>query len=440
MHPRTLPAPRPRGRLRALAAAGVLVLALASAAGPLAPAHAEDKDDKITRKQQIDQQIADLRGQLSDVNQNLTDTYLALARTELEIPDAQKNLDEAQQQAEQARQADEETGRRLDEAQKEEDRLQGVAQQGQQEVQRSDEQVRQLSLDAYKGGGVPDPASVFLGAAHPQDAVDRSMNYRLTLQTQGTRLDGLRTDQSLTDNSADRLGAVRREVADLKQQSEQTLQAKKDAEAQAQKAKSDLDALYTQQTQQKQDLEAKKAQYEGDQQNLQGQSDGLDQEIQDLTRQEREAAAKGTPERVVPANGGAPGVAASGFTRPVPGTMNSTFGWRFHPVFHYMKFHAGDDFPVGCGTPVHVAQDGVVLQNTSNSLAGNKVIVSHGVRNGKVITTSYHHLERFAASPGQTVKRGDVIGYVGATGDSTGCHLHFEVHEDGTPVDPAGYV
>ncbi len=436
------PSPRIPLHRRAVAAVGALVLAASSGVvlGPAPWAHAEDKDDKIKRKQEIDQQIEDLRGQLADVDQDLSDTYLALARTELEIPDAQQTLDDAQTELDDARLADQQTGERLTTAQQEEQRLQGESDEGQQEVDRSDEEMREVSLDAYKGGGVPNPATVFLGSADPQDAVDRSMNYRLTLESQGTRLDTLRTDQSVTDNATDRLGAVRTEIADLKVQAEQAVERKEEAEEGARTAKQTLDDLYAQQTQQKTDLEDKKTQFEGQETDLQGQSSTLDSEIQELTRTEREAAQAGTPTRTVPDNGGTGGASASGFIRPVPGKMNSTFGWRYHPIYHTRKFHAGDDFPVACGTPVHAAQDGQVIKETSGTAAGNKVIVSHGVMNGKVMTTSYHHLQKFAVSEGTSVKRGDVVGYVGTTGSSTGCHLHFEVHEDGTPVDPAGYV
>lgn len=427
---------------RALLALGAVLLLLAQTVvlGPLAPAHADDKGDKEKRKQQVDQQLEQLRGDLADVDKGLADTYLALAQTELQIPGAQADLQQAQQEAADAKRVDDDTARRLSDAEQELQRLEGDVTTGQQDVDRTDEDMKQMSLSAYKGDGMPSAASVFLGSADPQDSVDRSMNYTITLEAQGTRLTGLRTGQALTSNSADRVSAVRQEVADLKVQSQQTLQTKIDAESRAQTAKDDLDRLYTLQTQQKQDLETKKTQYEGQQSTLQTESDGLDKDIQELTRKEQEDAANGKPDRVMPSNGGSPGVSAKGFIRPVDAPYGSPFGWRIHPIFHTRKLHAGQDFPVACGTPVRAAQDGVVLATTQNAHAGNKLIISHGVLDGKVITTSYHHLSKFAAKPGQQVKRGDVVAYSGTTGDSTGCHLHFEVHENDTPVDPRGYL
>ena len=64
----------------------------------------------------------------------------------------------------------------------------------------------------------------------------------------------------------------------------------------------------------------------------------------------------------------------------------------------------------------------------------------HGIQNGRLMTSSYHHLQGFAASVGQQVSAGDTVGYVGTTGASTGCHLHFEIHEDGNAVNPGKYI
>ena len=111
-----------------------------------------------------------------------------------------------------------------------------------------------------------------------------------------------------------------------------------------------------------------------------------------------------------------------------------------HPIYGTRKLHAGVDFPVACGVPVGAAHSGRVIATTHNSGAGNKLILSHGVMNGHLVTTSYHHLQGFAKSVGDQVSAGDKIGYVGTTGSSTGCHLHFETHEDGNAVNPAKFL
>ncbi|WP_106507097.1 murein hydrolase activator EnvC family protein [Brachybacterium timonense] len=435
----------PRFPHRSLLAFGAAAVMVGQALLLGAPAALADgsKEDKMKERESINQQLEDLRIELDGVNEDLAQTYLDLAETEMKIPQAQQDLEDARAEQKEAEDEDARVGRRLGDAEAEEKRLSGEVSSGQEEVDASDKELAQVAISAYKGGGPPSPASVFVGSSSPQDTVDRSMNYRLTLESQGTRLGQLRTDQAVNVNAEDRLIAVREEIKDLKQEAEEALQRKKDATQAAQDAKDDLDKLYDDQKQQKDDLEAKRSKYQGDQDNLESRGSELDEEIETLAREERARLAQSNnndnnnaadPEVDEEASN------SGGFVRPVPGRVSSRFGWRFHPVFHTRKFHSGIDFPVACGVPVKSTASGRVLQNTSNSRAGKKVIVSHGIRNGKLITSSYHHLQGYAASPGQKVSAGTTVGYVGTTGSSTGCHLHFEIHEDGTAVNPLKYV
>lgn len=134
------------------------------------------------------------------------------------------------------------------------------------------------------------------------------------------------------------------------------------------------------------------------------------------------------PEPVAPSTDGtgangdsAPAASGSGYMRPVSGPITSGYGYRIHPVLGYAKMHDGVDFGAGCGTPVHAVQSGKVVAVEYNGASGKRVKVDHG--NG--VTTGYYHLQSYATTQGATVKKGDVVGYVGSTGRSTGCHLHF---------------
>ncbi len=100
------------------------------------------------------------------------------------------------------------------------------------------------------------------------------------------------------------------------------------------------------------------------------------------------------------------------------------------------RFHTGIDIGVGYGTPIHAADSGTVIYATWMSGYGNVIIIDHG--NG--ISTLYAHQSSLAVGMGARVARGQVIGYVGSTGFSTGPHLHFEVRLNGTPVDPLAYL
>lgn len=436
-------------------AAALVAMPMLVAPMPMASADGS-KEDKIAERAEVDRQLEDLRIELSDVNEDLSDTYLALAETELLIPQAQQDLEEAQAELEDAREEDRLTGERLTAAQEEEKRLSGEVEEGQAEVDSSNEELATVALNAYKGGGIPDPASIYIGNESPQDAVDRSMNYRLTMASQGTQLDGLRTDQAVTENSAERLTAVREEIKQLKIDSEKAVERTEKAEKEASDAKQALDDLYATQKQQREDLEAKKTQYEGEVSTLETRSSTLDTEIQELVRQERERAEREERERQErerkqqqssssqggggASSSGGSSSSSGGWVYPVNARLNSNFGWRVHPIYGTRKLHAGVDFPVACGVPVGAARSGRVIARTWNSGAGNKIVLSHGMINGRLVTTSYHHLQGFALPVGAQVSAGTTVGYVGTTGSSTGCHLHFETHEDGNAVNPNKYI
>ena len=123
---------------------------------------------------------------------------------------------------------------------------------------------------------------------------------------------------------------------------------------------------------------------------------------------------------------------SAGLMAPAAGRVTSSFGLRQHPILRFARFHAGIDLGASYGSPVVAAADGQVVGAGWNGGYGRQVQVAHG--NG--IVTTYSHMSGFAASPGEAVRQGQVIGYVGSTGMSTGPHLHFEVRMNGRAVDP----
>ncbi len=137
------------------------------------------------------------------------------------------------------------------------------------------------------------------------------------------------------------------------------------------------------------------------------------------------------------AAGDTPALGDGTFIRPVPGPITSGFGYRTDPVTGATAYHAGIDIGAPCGTPIKAAGTGVILSAGFNSGGyGNMTLINHG--NG--LSTLYGHQSSIIVSPGQSVTQGQVIGYVGSTGKSTGCHLHFEVRVGGNPVDPNAYL
>ncbi|RWO01959.1 M23 family metallopeptidase [Mesorhizobium sp.] len=129
---------------------------------------------------------------------------------------------------------------------------------------------------------------------------------------------------------------------------------------------------------------------------------------------------------------------ANGMVTPVNGVMTSTFGPRKHPILGTVRIHKGVDWAAPLGTPIAAAFDGEIVFQGDGSGYGNLVKISHG--DGS--ETRYAHMQKFAdkAGVGAKVKAGDIIGYIGTTGLSTGPHLHFELYRNGQAIDPLGTV
>jgi len=124
------------------------------------------------------------------------------------------------------------------------------------------------------------------------------------------------------------------------------------------------------------------------------------------------------------------------FIHPVPGGEMSPFGPRMHPVLGRPMFHTGIDLAAACGTPIHAAADGTVIYARVSNSWGGRTIIEHTTS----LKTAYGHQSKFLVTEGQQVKQGQVIGLVGTTGWSTGCHLHFDVVVNERYVDPAPYL
>jgi murein DD-endopeptidase MepM/ murein hydrolase activator NlpD len=119
-------------------------------------------------------------------------------------------------------------------------------------------------------------------------------------------------------------------------------------------------------------------------------------------------------------------------TWPVIGWLSSSFGFRKDPFTGQQDYHPGLDISANHGTPVRATADGTVESAAYNGNYGNAIVIVHGFGIG----TRFGHLSRFAVRPGQKVKRGEVIGYVGATGRATSSHLHYEILVNGQPINP----
>ena len=143
---------------------------------------------------------------------------------------------------------------------------------------------------------------------------------------------------------------------------------------------------------------------------------------EEAERKRQEAASGGSS-----SGGSIPAVSAGAWTKPAQGRFTSGFGQRVHPIYGVGKMHYGVDFANSIGTPVVSAADGVVSYSAPLSTYGNVVMVTHSI-DGQTFTSLYAHLSSDSVSVGQVVSKGQTIARMGNTGNSTGPHLHFEIH------------
>ncbi len=247
--------------------------------------------------------------------------------------------------------------------------------------------------------------AVLLQSQNLNEFLDRRRQLKLIYASDRKMLVGLKKEAELISRQRQQVEQKKNEIALLTQQ----LQLQKaDFEAQADSQKNLIARLNTD----RQALEAAEAQLARDSQNVAA-----------LIRQKV----------------GLGGVAYRGSGQmllPTTGEITSSFGWRTHPVLGYQRFHAGIDVGADYGTTIYAADQGTVIFAGWYGGYGNAVIIDHGGG----ITTLYGHTSELYVVEGQTVQRGQPIAAVGSTGLSTGPHLHFEVRENGEPVDPIAYL
>ncbi|WP_425806025.1 murein hydrolase activator EnvC family protein [Desulfitobacterium sp. Sab5] len=215
-------------------------------------------------------------------------------------------------------------------------------------------------------------------------------------------------------------------LAEIKTQKDQVEQKTKELQARRDQASQ----LQTQAAKAKADLDGKNQQYQAALAQNKKAQDDLSEQNARLAADSNAIAEK--IRKLTAASAGK--VLGTISTYPLPGyyEISDPYGWRIHPITQQKSMHTGTDIPAPGGTAILAAGSGVVIMAGLYGAYGNAVIIDHGGG----YTSLYGHQSRIGVSVGDKVKAGEVIGYVGSTGWSTGDHLHFEVRVNGNPTDP----
>ncbi|MHA7219995.1 peptidoglycan DD-metalloendopeptidase family protein [Arthrobacter sp. MDT1-48-3] len=477
-----------------------IALVVALALGFSTPVVADELDD---RKSALENEITEVQQSMEYLDADIAETIGALKTYQGQLPAAQQSLADAQGKVETAVGEVEALAVRVDLAQETRNKITEELRADQQEMEETREVIGQIATEAYKNGGIPTNVSLLLGAEGVEDFTESMDLVDQALRSQNAAMERLSEQSATNADSKARLVAVEAEITKLKDRADAALAAEQSARdaAAGEKAKvdklvADTSALSATLQEQKPVIEAKLASVEQAQQQvnadiaerqrrqieearkaeearLKAEAEAAARAEEARLRAEAEAAAAAESARLAAeaeaANRPAPAPVAPapvapvvpqvqapvatapssfGLNSPVNGPISSGFGWRPTPV-GTIDFngtggytHTGIDYGVGCGTPLYAPAAGEVWYADSNVLpgAGNRIVLNHGVVGGNALATNFYHLTSFLVSPGQRVSAGQLIGYTGTTGNSTGCHLHFETMLNGTLVDPIGLL
>jgi murein DD-endopeptidase MepM/ murein hydrolase activator NlpD len=402
------------------------------------------------RQRKLDRQLAQLRSQLEGSSRELVTAAENLSRARYRLVTVRADLALAQDRLRAAQREDDAVGSRLAYALAQETKAQGQLRERVEQVDAARASLGRIARQSYLSAGLPG-LELALDAATPQDFADRLVATGTVLRLQGSTVNRMAVQQSDLRARTAGLQALRIQIDELKERSRAAVVAREEATDRAERVRSEQAALVTQASRATAAIQARVSQEKARLAELNVEQNRLRIRLAARARALRESRARagraGAPPSTSSPSGGRSGSSggsggSSGgsgpLDPPVNGPITSPFGPRYHPILHYSRMHTGVDYGVGCGVPVRAAAPGQVISAGRAGGYGNRIVVDHGLVGKVGLATTYNHMSRFAVTGGH-VSRGQVIGYVGTTGLSTGCHLHYEVLRDGAYVDPTRY-
>ena len=419
-------------RRRRLVAAFVAVAVLFTLTTVTAPA--EELDD---RKRRVQQELREAHRHLNHSSRALVRAGRAVDRAERRLADAEHVLARRRSELGVAAVLDARMQSELQLATARLERAEVALAQGLRHHREQEQVLRQIAAITYRSG-TPSliGLSMLLSSRDPAELSSQLNAVRNVLDKEDATLRRLEASRVLLEIQRERVADAIVDVRQRRADAAETLAAKQVAEAKAERAADRVEELVQQRTRAKRAAAKEK---KADQRRLRQ----LHKERDTITRLLERREAKLRKQRTRAAIAKAKRASRSRnrpLGRPVDGYLTSPFGMRLHPIYRRWTLHDGTDFGAGCGRPVYAAANGTVVAKYYNVGYGRRVIIAHGYMRGRSVSTTYNHLSRYSSHAGQRVRRGEVIGFVGTSGYSTGCHLHFMVFSNGRVVNPMGWL
>ena len=470
-----------RARRTRLVLAALLVGALASTS--LTSAVADDKDDLEDQRGQVNSDINQAEAALDESSDELVQASNAYDAAKQKLGSARDNLASTQGELKTAQAYDQTMQSRLDSAQQDLTNARADLESGQKRVRQAREEAQRFLVEQATEG---DPRLRALGSllnGEDPKTFGLKMDYTGAVsEAQSASLENLDASEVMLQVQRDEVKRARDRVAEERRAAARNLEVKKELERQAEEQTQQVKQLVGRRDSARDTAEDAKQADLGRLDSLEGERDRIAGKLRAIAAQERREALREKRKQQQQQeqdngsnggnsggnnggnnnggnsggnNGGSDGGDSGGNdggSDPPPDTgfslgypvgnayITSPYGMRFHPILHVNKLHDGTDFSAACGTPVLASEDGTVSEAYYNAGYGNRIIISHGYHRGVSVATSYNHMTSFSVGVGQSVSKGEVIGYSGTTGYSTGCHMHFMVYVNGATTDPMNWL
>ncbi|MEN0071211.1 MAG: peptidoglycan DD-metalloendopeptidase family protein [Propionicimonas sp.] len=400
---------------------GSILLGLFAASAPAASADSlQDQRDKVRKA------LAKTKSSISQAQDEVKAASASLEDSEAQLAKARQELSYVKGKLAKARAKDAEIAEKLKKAETELEKSEARVTQGEADLAEQERLIGDVARTAYQQQSNLVSLKVLLDSESVGEVADRVQWTELIFGNTAGEMDRLEQLQLELEQARAEREKARASVAEQRRQSKaQVAEVKQLADAAAAQ-EAEVAALVAENKRLRDtalhELEASKDEY-----------DKLEKQEASITKKILAEIAKSKELKVN----------SKGFIRPVKASPGSPFGMRYHPILHYWRMHWGLDFGAKCGAPLYAMADGKVAQvlktSQSNGL-GNWTVINYGKYKGANISSGYAHQSRIVVRAGQAVSQGQIVGYVGTTGLSTGCHLHLQIYKNGVRVNPAAYI
>lgn len=407
-----------------------VALGCALVAGFASPGSADSKSDLEKQRNSVRGDIGDAKKSYDQSSKKYQKAFNAYKSAQTSLNAAEAHLGETRGQLAVAEAKDAQMQAQLEASQAALEKALAELKAGEESLDKSEIQVKQFTLESLQEGdrGLRAFGDLLRGASPSAFSERMSLNESVG-DAQLATMERLAASKIMLELNRDKVRKLRDQVAVKRKEAAANLVQKTVLEASAEEQTEQVGELVLVRSSAKSTANKILAEDAALLRELEAESKRLSARLRALAAKE---AVKGGD-----TSGGDGG---STLSRPVSGPVTSPYGMRVHPITRVYKLHDGTDFGVGCGTPIKAAASGTVIERYYNGGYGNRLIVNHGRMRGVSVVTAYNHATGYIVGVGQHVSRGQTVGYVGSTGYSTGCHMHFMVLANGNTTNPMNWL